>query len=59
MTRDDLYKALIAVENEVTGERTYSESEARSLVDGMSDEYVAHVSEKYDSPEEWAEYYTM
>ena len=59
MTKEDLYKALIAVKNEATGEPVYSETEARVVIDKMDDSYLEAVNKTYDSPTEWADYYTM
>ena len=59
MTKDDLYKALIAVKNEDTGEAAYSEAEARKVIDTMDDSYLEYVNKTFDSPTEWADYYTM
>lgn len=59
MTKEDLFKALIAVKNEATGEAAYNEAEARAVIDKMDDSYLEYVNKTYDSPTEWAEYYTM
>ncbi len=59
MTKEGLYKALIAVKNEATGESVYSETEARAVIDKMDDNYLEYVNKTYDSPTEWADYYTM
>ena len=59
MTKDELYKALVAVTNEATGEKAYSEKEARDIIDKMSVDHIEHISNIYESPEEWAEYMCM
>lgn len=59
ITKEDLYKALIAVKNEATGELVYSEVEARSLIDKMDEDYVSYVNSAYKDAEEWADYYCM
>jgi hypothetical protein len=59
MTKDELYNALVAVTNEVTGEKAYSEKEARAIIDKMSDAHLKHISNIYESPEEWADYMCM
>lgn len=59
MTKDDLYKALVAVKNEDTGVAAYSEAEAREVIDKMDDSYLDYVNKTFDSPTEWADYYTM
>lgn len=59
MVKEDLYKALIAARNGNTGELLYSESEARKIIDNMSDEHVEHISKTYDSADEWVDFLTM
>lgn len=59
MTKDELYNALVAVKNEVTGEKAYSEKEARDIIDKMSVDHIEHISNIYESPEEWADYMCM
>ena len=59
MKREDLYNALVAVTNEATGEKTFSPKEARSIVEKISDAHIEHISKNYESPEEWAEYFSM
>jgi hypothetical protein len=59
MTKDDLYNALVSVTNEVTGEKAFSEKEARAIVDKMTVAHIKHISNIYESPEEWAEYMCM
>ena len=59
MTKDDLYNALVAVTNEATGENAFSEKEARAIIDKMSVDHIEHISNIYESPEEWADYMCM
>ncbi len=59
ITRDDLYKALIAAKNEATGELVYNEEEARNLIGKMDDEYILHLNRTYKDAEEWLDYYCM
>lgn len=59
MTREDLFNALVAAKNGISGEPLYSEAEARKIVDDMSDEHIEHISSKYESADEWVDYYTM
>ena len=59
MTKEDLYNALVAVTNEATGEKAYSEKEAKAIIDKMSDDHLKHISNIYESPEEWADYMCM
>ena len=58
MTREELITALAAVDDEVTGKKAYGEK-AREVVDGLSDDYIAFVNRTFNSPKEWAEYFTM
>lgn len=59
MTKEDMYKALVAAKNEDTGERIYSESEARDFIDRMSDEYLRDMNNTYKDAEEWVDYLCM
>jgi hypothetical protein len=59
ITKEDLYKALIAVKNEATGEQVYSEEEARNLIEKMDEDYISYVNSAYKDAEEWADYYCM
>ena len=47
MTKEDMYKALVAAKNEDTAERIYSESEARDFIDRMNDEYLRDMNNNY------------
>ena len=57
--KEDLYKALIAVKNEATGELAFSEEESRNLIDKMDEDYISYVNSAYKNAEEWADYYCM
>ena len=59
MTKDDMYKALVAAENEDTSERIYSESEACDFIGRMSDEYVENMNNTYKDAKEWVDYLCM
>ena len=59
VTKDELYNALVAVTNEATGEKAYSEKDARDIIDKMSVDHIEHICNIYDSPEEWADYMCM
>jgi hypothetical protein len=59
MTKDDMYKALVAAKNEVTGEHIYSESEARDFIDRMNDEYLRDMNNTYKDAEAWVDYLCM
>ena len=59
MTKDDMYKALVAAKNEDNSERIYSESEARDFIDRMSDEYVENMNNTYKDANEWVDYLCM
>ena len=48
ITRDDLYKALISVKNEATGELVYSEGEVQNLIGNMDDDYISYVNRTYN-----------
>lgn len=54
-----MYKALMAAKNEDTGERVFSESEARDFIDRMSDEYLRDMNNTYKDAEEWVDYLCM
>ena len=59
MTKEDMYKALVAAKNEDTGERVFSESEASDFIDRMSDEYLRDMNNTYKDAEEWVDYLCM
>ena len=59
MTKEDMYKALVAAKNEDTGERIYSESETRDFIDRMCDEYLKDMNNTYKDAEEWVDYLCM
>ena len=59
ITKDDLYKALIAAKNEATGELVYKEEEVRTLIDKMDEDYISYVNRTYKDAEEWVDYYCM